>query len=122
MDLTREQRIARHKSFLNANWGRIAAFAWERYQAEGRGMVVVPEEDFVEADAPELRGLRFAYAAEGSQLLSEAGVHFEEKERAWLRTYDPGERAIVIVLREGGGLAVRSRRAPTSRRTRGRML
>jgi hypothetical protein len=103
LDLTPEQRIARHKSFLNANWMLIAAFSWEHYQKEGRGMVVVPEEDFVHLPTPQLKGLRFAYAAKDSDLLGEISTHFEQKEWSWLDSYDPDEKAIVIILREGGG-------------------
>src|ERR1039458_7702987 len=33
------------------------------YQEEGRGAVLVPEEDFVHADIPQLKGLRFRYLA-----------------------------------------------------------
>lgn len=80
MDLTKEQRISRHKSFLNANGQAIAAFSWEHYLEEGRGMVVVPEEDFVHSNIPELRGLRFAYAAKDSDLLDGVSEHFEAKE------------------------------------------
>jgi hypothetical protein len=103
MALTKEQRIARHKSFLGANWDLIAAFAWERYQKEGRGMVVVPEEDFVRLPTPTLKGLRFAYATRGSGLMREVSAAFEAKEWSWLDSYDPYEKAIVIILREGGG-------------------
>ena len=36
MDLTKEQRITRHKDFLAANAETIAAFAWENYLAKGK--------------------------------------------------------------------------------------
>ena len=102
MDLTQEQRIARHKSFLGANWDLIAAFSWEHYQTEGRGMVCVPEEDFVHADHPQLKGLRFLYAAKGSELMGKISSAFEEKEWNWLETYDPDQKVIVVILREQG--------------------
>ena len=102
MNLTQEQRIARHKSFLAGNWDLIAAFSWEHFQVEGRGMVVVPEEDFVHSPAPELKGLRFAYAAKDSDLLKTVSKHFEQKEWNWLETYDPDQRAIVIIVRDVG--------------------
>jgi hypothetical protein len=50
-----------------------------------------------------LKGLRFAYAAKDSDLLGKISTHFEQKEWAWLDSYDPDEKAIVIILREGGG-------------------
>ena len=102
MNLTREQRIARHKSFLGANWALLAAFAWEHHLAEGRGMVVVPEEDFVRSDAPELKGLRLAYAAKGSDLLRKVGAGFEAKEWSWLDSYDPDDKVIAIIVRDHG--------------------
>ena len=102
MELTQEQRIARHKSFLNANWELIAAFSWEHYEKEGRGVVVVPEEDFIHADHPQLKGLRFAYAAKDSDLLGKISTHFEQKEWGWLETYDPYKRVIVVIVRDVG--------------------
>ena len=103
MSLTQEQRIAKHKDFLKANGELIAAYSWGHYLAEGRGMVIVYEEDFIHADAPQLKGLRFAYAAKGGDLLHKVSGHFKEKEWGWMDTYDPDEKAILIVLREGGG-------------------
>ena len=103
MKLTKEQRIAKHKNFLGANWELISAFAWEHYQKEGRGMVVVSEEDFVVFANPQLKGLKFAYAVKDSDLIREVSGHFEAKEWGWLDSYEPNERIIVIVVREGGG-------------------
>ena len=102
MELTQEQRIARHKSFLGANWELIAAFSWEHYLAEGRGMVVVPEADFIQADHPQLKGLRFSYAAKGSDLLGKISTAFEAKEWGWLETYDPDAKVILVIVRDQG--------------------
>ncbi len=66
-------------------------------------MVVVPEEDFVSAATPQLKGLRFAYATKGSDLFGEVSKHFEAKEWGWLDSYDPDECVIAIILRDGGG-------------------
>ncbi len=41
--MTPEERIARHKDFLVANWRGLAAFAWEHYLDRGKGMVLVEE-------------------------------------------------------------------------------
>ena len=101
--LTKADRIAKHKSFLSSNWEVLAAFAWDRYQRDGRGMVVVPEEDFVHAQIPKLAPLRINYAAKDSDLLREVSAFFEEKEWSWLDSYDPDQKVIVVVLREGGG-------------------
>jgi len=103
MELPQEERIRRHKSFLAANQELLAAFAWEHYQKDGRGMVVVPEADFIHLPTPTLKGLRFAYAAKDGDLLKEISTHFEEKEWGWLGSYDPDRQVIVIIVREGGG-------------------
>lgn len=102
MELTPELRIARHKSFLNANWEVLAAFAWDHYQKEGRGMVVVPEADFVGFDVPQLKGLRFAYATRDSGLMREISAAFEAKEWGWLESYDPDAKVIVVIVRDQG--------------------
>lgn len=34
MNLTKEQRIAKHKDFLKANWQALAAFSWEHYKSD----------------------------------------------------------------------------------------
>jgi len=34
MELTKEQRIAKHKDFLKANWIILAAFSWEHFQTQ----------------------------------------------------------------------------------------
>jgi len=102
MELTQEQRIARHKSFLGANWELIASFSWEHFQKSGRGMVVVPEADFVNFPTPQLKGLRFAYAPKESELLDKISTHFEAKEWGWLETYDPDAKVIVVIVRDVG--------------------
>ena len=65
-------------------------------------MVVVPEEDFIHFPNPELKGLRFACAARDSDLLRLISAHFEAREWEWLETYDPDQRAIVIIVRDHG--------------------
>lgn len=115
MNLTAQERIARHKSFLNANWELLAAFGWEHFQKEGRGMVVVPEEDFVGYATPQLKGLRFAYATKDSGLMGEISKAFEAKEWGWLDSYDPDAKVIVIILRDHGtsGYLVGGRTKPS---------
>lgn len=102
MDLSKEQRISRHKEFLKANWELIAAFAWENYLSKGKGAVLVPEEDFVYADVPQLKGLRFHYVP----LSERANEHFKdilaEKELGWLSAYDPDVRVVLCVMRDEG--------------------
>ena len=103
MDLSKKERIARHKRFLAANWQLLAAFAWEHYQSDGRGAVVVDERDFVRAATPQYTAIRLRYVADHSPLLKDIGGWPGDKERDWVRSYDPDVRVVVMVIREGGG-------------------
>ena len=103
--LTKEQRIAKHKSFLNANSLLIAAFSWEHYLAKGRGAVLVPEADFLYADTLQLKGIRFHYLAQTEREHSAFKNVISEKEMAWMETYDPDEKVILCVIRDGGGIS-----------------
>ena len=103
--LTKEQRIARHKDFLKANWITLAAFSWEHFQKQGPGAVLVPEEDFVHSATPELKGLRFHYLPlTGNNKGPFKGI-LAEKELAWLKTYDPDKMVVLCVLRDGDGVS-----------------
>ncbi|MCE9612920.1 MAG: hypothetical protein K8T26_01500 [Lentisphaerae bacterium] len=105
MKLTKEERIARHKSFLQANWEIIAAFSWGNYLEKGRGAVLVPEEDFVHQPIPVLKGLRFHYLPmEGHEASPFKGI-LSDRELAWVKTYDPDEKVILCIIREGGGVS-----------------
>ena len=103
MNLTKEQRIAQHKDFLQANWRALAAFSWEHYLTDGLGMVAVPEEDFVHADQPQYALLRFRYVPAKSPEFSTLPDWAGGKEQGWLETYDPKQKVIVMILRQGGG-------------------
>jgi hypothetical protein len=59
------------KRFLVANWNRLAAFAWEHYQKQGRGAVVVEEGDFVHSEVPQFTTLQLRYVAENTVLLKD---------------------------------------------------
>lgn len=99
MNLTPEQRIAKHKDFLNANWRRIAAFAWEHYLEKGKGMVLVHEEDFVFAPTPQYAPLRFRYLPVDDPGMKDFPDWEGSKEQMWIVSYDPSERVIVVVIR-----------------------
>ena len=103
MNITKDERITRHKRFLAANWQLLASFAWEFYQQQGRGAVVVDENDFVHANVPQFAALKFRYMADNSSLLKEVGGWPGEKEANWVKTYDPDARVIVMILRDRGG-------------------
>lgn len=103
MNLTQEQRIARHKQFLSANWQLLAAFSWEHYQSEGRGFVAAMEEDFVHAATPQYAPIRLRFIAEKSAKFPEVMKMLGEKELGWIKTYDPDERVPVLIIRDNGG-------------------
>ena len=104
-ELTKEQRIVKHKSFMNANVLLIAAFSWEHYLTKGRGVVLVPEADFLYADTPQLKGIRFHYLAKTEREHPAFKDILAEKELAWMETYNPDEKVILCVIREGGGVS-----------------
>jgi hypothetical protein len=103
MTLTKEQRIARHKQFLNANWQLLAAFSWEHYKQQGRGAVIADERDFVTATIPQFAAIKLRYVADGSPILAEIGGWPGDKEAGWVKSYDPDARVVVLIVRDGGG-------------------
>jgi len=103
VNLTREQRITKHKDFLKANWQLLAAFSWEHYQSEGRGFVMAMEEDFVHAKTPQFAAIRLRYIAESSQRFPEAAKMLGDKELNWLKIYDPDAKVPLLILRDNGG-------------------
>ena len=105
MNMTKEQRITKHKDFLNANWKAIAAFAWKHYENTGRGLVVVYEEDFIFAETPQYATLHFRYIPADDPELNGFPEWAESKERHWTETYDPTERVIVVVVRCDSSIA-----------------
>lgn len=103
MNLGEEERIARHKRFLQANWKLLAAFAWEHYQKQGRGAVVADERDFVHAGVPQYTAIHLRYVAENTPFLKEIGGWPGDKEAGWVKTYDPDARVVVLIVRDNGG-------------------
>lgn len=105
MKLTDEQRIAKHKSFLQANWNLIGAFAWEHFQEEGRGAVFVPEEDFIHSKHTSFASIGFRYFTEKSEAFKIAGGWPGDKECDWVQTYDPSTHVVILVVGNNGGIS-----------------
>lgn len=97
-NLNPEIRMAKHRDFLKANWTAIASYSYQEYLAKGRGIVAVPEEDFVHANEPSLAPIRFHYFPE-SEALSLMSDYEGSKEQKWMATYDPTERVIATIIR-----------------------
>jgi hypothetical protein len=105
MELTKEQRIARHKHFLKANVELIASFSWGGNLASGRGAVLVPEDDFVHAEPPQLKGIRFHYLPLATHDQEPFKGILSEQELGWLTSYDPDVKVVVCILRPEGGVS-----------------
>lgn len=103
MNLSKEERIARHKRFMHANWSLLAAFAWQHYQKQGRGAVLVDERDFVHAAVPQYAAIHLRYVADNSPVLKEIGGWPGDKEADWVKTYDPDARVVILIVRNNGG-------------------
>ena len=103
-EMTPAQRVSKHKDFLNANWKAIASFAYGEFLSKGKGMVVVPESDFVFAERPELAPIHFRYVskADAEALLDDWNG---SKEQGWLATYDPKEKVILVIVRFDSGVS-----------------
>jgi hypothetical protein len=89
-----------HLSFMRSQWRELAAFAWEKYQSEGRGAVVI---DLKRASK---NGTRFQvptyYLAEESERLRERGGWPSEEVAEVIRDYDPRQDVVFIFLRLKG--------------------
>ncbi len=105
MKLNEDERRLRHKRFLQANLGMLAAFAWEHFQKAGRGAVIADERDFIHAPEPRYASIHLRYVAEGSPRLQELGGWPGDKEAGWVKGYDPEARVIVLIVREDQGLS-----------------
>lgn len=103
MNLSKEERIARHKRFMQANWQLLAAFAWQHHQSQGRGAVLVDERDFVQAAVPQYAAIHLRYVADNSPVLKEIGGWPGDKEADWVKTYDPDARVVILIVRDNGG-------------------
>lgn len=103
-NLNPDIRMARHRNFLAANLQKISAFAHENYLAKGKGIVAVPEEDFVHANEPTQAPIRFRYFLE-SEALSLMPDYEGSKEQGWMASYDPEEKAIVTIIRFDHGFS-----------------
>lgn len=102
--LNPQMRIARHKDFLCANWRGIGAFAYGEYLSKGRGIVCVPESDFIDAERPAYAPIHFRYFTEAD--IIEVMPDYEgSKEQGWLKSYSPNEKAIVTMIRYDAGVS-----------------
>lgn len=91
-----------HVTFIRSQWSDFAAFAWRKYQSEGRGAVVVDLTKASKSDA----GLHVPtyYVAEGSERLSNLGGWPSDEIADLVRDYDPEQDVVFIFRRLDGDL------------------
>lgn len=89
-----------HGTFIRVQWPAFAAFAWEKYQSQGRGAIVV---DLRHATATgSTINVPTVYVAEGSDQLARLGGWPNEEVAEVVRDYDPALDVIFIFLRLDG--------------------
>lgn len=92
----------RHLDFVNANWCLLAREAYKRFLADGHGILVVQESDFIGLPKGVLVCFQMGY-------ITEISPGFEDvlgaKERGWVRNYDPASTLLVGFAREDGGFS-----------------
>lgn len=97
-------RVDKHKQFISANWSRIGSFAYGEFLAKGRGIVAVPEADFIDAQSPAYAAIRFCYFPD-SEALSLMSDYEGSKEQGWVESYDPEAKVIVTIIRFDSGVS-----------------
>jgi hypothetical protein len=89
-----------HVTLIRSQWRNFAAFAWEKFQSEGRGAIVVDLRSATR-DGPSLN-VPTHYVAEGSRQLAGLGGWPNEEVAEVIRDYDPEQDVIFIFLRLDG--------------------
>jgi hypothetical protein len=89
-----------HATFIKSQWRVFAAFAWEKYQSEGRGAIIV---DLRHATVTgKAINVPTVYVAEGSDKLVRRGGWPSEEVAEVIRDYDPAQDVIFLFLRLDG--------------------
>ena len=89
-----------HVTFIRSQWPAFAAFAWEKYLAEGRGAIVIDLRN-ASADGPAINVPTY-YVAEASERLTKRGGWPSAEVAEVVGDYDPEQDAIFIFLRLDG--------------------
>ena len=99
---------ARELAFVDQHAVVLLGLAWRGFLAQGRGAVLVPS-DAIGPGATLAPRLVYAPLSETRQLADRDGTRaaFEEENRQQTE-YDPETDAVVVFLRQGTGLSVRS--------------
>ena len=89
-----------HGTFIRTQWPSFAAFAWEKYQSEGRGAIVI-DLRHATVNGPSIN-VPVIYVAEGSDPFIRRGGWPNEEVKEVIRDYDPTQDVIFIFLRLDG--------------------
>jgi hypothetical protein len=89
-----------HQRLLRSEWRKFAAFAWEKYLAEGRGAIVINLRRGRQSGS----GLQLptSYLSEGSARLAKLGGWPGEEMAQMIEQYDPEQDVVFIFLRLDG--------------------
>lgn len=91
-----------HITFIRSQWRDFAAFAWEKYESEGRGALVVDLRN-AKADGSNF-SVPTSYIAEASDQLAKLGGWPNEEVAEVIKEYDPEQDVIFIFLRLDGDI------------------
>ena len=97
-----EEARRAHVAFVQANWSTLAKAAYGYYLAQGRGIVLVDEADFINRPRGTLIKYHMVYIPQSSKDFSRV---VPDKEAEWVRTYEPEKTMLVGFLRQDGGLS-----------------
>ena len=93
---------AAHVGWIDAHWAALAAFAWQRYVSEGRGVVLLADDD---------HGLDVVgYETAGTA--AAAGAPWPDELHAAIEEYHPVTEVLFLVEPEGDGTLIGLRATP----------
>lgn len=97
----------RHIAFIRANWDLLAAAAYAGYLEDGRGMILLADEDFIDKPIGVFMKFRQFYMAEGNKIFVAAGNKWpgKKKEARWVSEYNPERCLLVAFSRTDGGVS-----------------
>lgn len=98
----RESRES-HAEFIKINWPVAAAFAWQQYQKQGRGCLVV---DVAQSKDPP-RGASYLFGESQAAYVPYRGVRMtgDPDVKRMVKEYDPTKEVIFVFLRLDGGMS-----------------
>lgn len=92
-----------HERFLRSEWRGLAAFAWGKYQTEGRGAVIIDLRRASKTSAA--LQIPTYYVADRSEMLASRGGWPDPEIAEAVSIYLPDEEVVFLFLRIEGGLS-----------------